>query len=60
MEDNNDIVEKNRRGLEKIFGEPIVFDYEMGIAVIERYENREVIYFECTKNRQCLLNFVPF
>ncbi|GBR22198.1 hypothetical protein [Asaia spathodeae] len=49
MEDNNDIVEQNRRGLEKIFGEPIVFDYEMGIAGIERYKNREVMYFEFTK-----------
>ncbi|GGC29106.1 hypothetical protein HW511_08090 [Asaia siamensis] len=49
MEDNDDIVEANRRSLEERYGGPIVFQSEIGIAGIERYEKLEVMYFECTK-----------
>ncbi|NVN04605.1 hypothetical protein HW509_03205 [Asaia spathodeae] len=46
MEDNNDIVEQNRRSLEKNFGEPIVFEFEKGIAGIKPHYTEEVMYFE--------------
>ncbi|GBR22189.1 hypothetical protein [Asaia spathodeae] len=49
MEDNNDIVEQNRKNLEKILGGPVVFEHEKGIAGIKPHHKKEVMYFELTK-----------
>ncbi|NVN01651.1 MULTISPECIES: hypothetical protein [Asaia] len=49
MEDNNDIIEANRRSLEERYGGPIVFGGEEGIAGIKPHHTEEVMYFECTK-----------
>ncbi|NVN04606.1 hypothetical protein HW509_03210 [Asaia spathodeae] len=49
MEDNNDIVEANRRSLEERYGGPIVFEGEEGIAGIKPHHTEEVMYFECKK-----------